>query len=318
MGVITKKQTIIGTFLGIILFVCVFLLFNMNNKQNDSYYQVIFDSMGGSEVAGQNVVVGEQVKQPSVTIREGYLFKGWYLDDKKYDFSTKVKQDLTLRAKWEKVKEQVDEEISDAKEENKEEEKEEENKEVEKEEIVQTPNEEKKPSIDKKDEETNNENIQQPTQSTTIAVASIALNKSNLSLKVGESDTLVVNIQPTNATNKNVAWSSSNNGVATITNGNVMAVGSGTATITATVDGKSTSCVVTVTKNITYSYEMVDIPSSAIGQCYIYIKSSEGIRVNGTININYINGESETVQVTSSGVMKVKSTISSISIINAG
>ena len=106
--------------------------------------------------------------------------------------------------------------------------------------------------------------------------------------------------------------------MATVTNGNVRAVGSGTATITATVDGKNVSCVVTVTKNVTYSYEMVDIPSSAIGQCYIYIKSSEGEKVNGTININYINGESEVVQVSPSGVMKVRSTISSISIIEAG
>ena len=272
--------------------------------------------MGGSEIAGQNVVAGEIVKQPSITTRDGYLFKGWYLDDKKYDFSTKVKQDLTLKAKWEKIKEEVDEEISDVKEEN---------DEVEIEEVVQTPNEEKNPSIDKKEEtgnekkeEASNENTQKPTQPTIIAVTGITLNKSNLSLKVGESDTLVANVQPTNATNKNVTWSSSNDGVATVTNGNVRAVGSGTATITATVDGKNVSCVVTVTKNVTYSYEMVDIPSSAIGQCYIYIKSSEGEKVNGTININYINGESEVVQVSPSGVMKVRSTISSISIIEAG
>lgn len=36
--------------------------------------------------------------------RKGYTFKGWYLGNKKYSFSSKVTKDITITAKWEKVK----------------------------------------------------------------------------------------------------------------------------------------------------------------------------------------------------------------------
>ena len=56
----------------------------------------------------------------------------------------------------------------------------------------------------------------------TIEVSSIKLSKSSLSLKVGKKSTLTVTINPSNATNKNVTWSSSNKSVATVdSNGKV-------------------------------------------------------------------------------------------------
>ncbi len=85
----------------------------------------------------------------------------------------------------------------------------------------------------------------------TILVSEISLNNTTTSL--GEGDTLQLNatIQPGNATNKNVIWSSSNNDVATVDeSGKITAVKEGIATISAvTEDGnKTASCVVTVTK----------------------------------------------------------------------
>ena len=65
---------------------------------------------------------------------------------------------------------------------------------------------------------------------------------------MGETVTLTAAVLPGDATNRNVTWSSSNNAVASVTNGVVTAVGKGTATITVTtVDGgKTATCTVTV------------------------------------------------------------------------
>lgn len=85
-----------------------------------------------------------------------------------------------------------------------------------------------------------------------INVTSIELNKSTLSLKVGEDETLVANILPTDATNKNVTWTSSNSNVATVnSNGKVTAVAEGTALITAFTEdqGLTDTCSVTITED---------------------------------------------------------------------
>ncbi len=80
------------------------------------------------------------------------------------------------------------------------------------------------------------------------SVQSISLNKSATTLTVGASETLTATVAPANATNKAVAWSSSNPAVASVTNGTVKANAPGTATITVTTaDGNKTAgCVVTV------------------------------------------------------------------------
>ena len=80
-----------------------------------------------------------------------------------------------------------------------------------------------------------------------ILVSSVTLNKSELSLYTGESETLTATVTPNDATNPNVTWSSDKPEVATVENGEVTAKAAGTATITATADGKSATCTVTVT-----------------------------------------------------------------------
>ena len=81
-------------------------------------------------------------------------------------------------------------------------------------------------------------------------VTKVELNKTSLTLDVGNSDTLIAAITPDNATDKSVTWESSAPGVATVdTSGKVTAVAPGTATITVTTtDGGFTdTCQVTVT-----------------------------------------------------------------------
>ena len=80
-----------------------------------------------------------------------------------------------------------------------------------------------------------------------IAVTSVELNKTELALNEGASETLVATVKPDDATDKNVSWSTSNANVATVDNGKVTAVTAGSATITAKAGDVSASCVVTVT-----------------------------------------------------------------------
>ena len=79
---------------------------------------------------------------------------------------------------------------------------------------------------------------------------SITLDKSEVTLKAAQTTKLTATVLPETATNKSVAWTSSNEAVAiVVANGTVTAVGVGEAIITATTtDGSnlSASCVVTV------------------------------------------------------------------------
>lgn len=84
-----------------------------------------------------------------------------------------------------------------------------------------------------------------------IAVTSVSLNKTELSLTKGQSETLVATIKPDDATDKTVSWSSSNTGVATVEDGKVTAVGGGEATITAKAGEFEATCHITVTVPVT-------------------------------------------------------------------
>ena len=88
------------------------------------------------------------------------------------------------------------------------------------------------------------------TGTTAVAVTGIALDKSVLPLKVGESKKLVATVMPANATNKQVTWASNNPAVAAVSqDGTVIAKKEGTAQITVkTVNGgKIARCTITVT-----------------------------------------------------------------------
>ncbi|MBR1629698.1 MAG: Ig-like domain-containing protein, partial [Lachnospiraceae bacterium] len=79
-----------------------------------------------------------------------------------------------------------------------------------------------------------------------VDVKSIAIDK-NKSIDVNQSITLNAVISPSNATNKTIIWSSSNDSVATVKNGNVTGISVGEVTIKAKAhNGVSASCKVSV------------------------------------------------------------------------
>lgn len=85
---------------------------------------------------------------------------------------------------------------------------------------------------------------------TVIPVSSVTVSPASITLTAGGANgTITATVQPENATNKNVAWSSGNTGVATVTNGIVTPLAAGTTTITAisaTDSTKFASTLVTV------------------------------------------------------------------------
>ena len=87
-------------------------------------------------------------------------------------------------------------------------------------------------------------------QSATVPVTGVKLNTETLELFTSNTATLTATVEPDNATNKAVTWTSSNPSVATVENGVVTAVAPGTAVITVTTaDGsKQATCSVTVTR----------------------------------------------------------------------
>ncbi len=94
------------------------------------------------------------------------------------------------------------------------------------------------------------------TVSGTIPVSSVTLNRSSISLEKGECYSLSATVCPTNATNDNVNWTSSNNNVATVCDGVITAISKGSATVTATAadgSGYCDCCTVTVTESILVS-----------------------------------------------------------------
>ncbi len=80
-----------------------------------------------------------------------------------------------------------------------------------------------------------------------VPATGVTLGKTTLSLTEGESATLTATVEPENATDKAIVWTSSDNAVATVENGVVTAKSEGTATITAACGSAKAECTVTVT-----------------------------------------------------------------------
>ncbi len=112
-----------------------------------------------------------------------------------------------------------------------------------------------------------------------IAVSSITLNSNNLSMFEGDKTTLKATINPSNSTNKNIKWISSSSKIATVDqNGAVVAVGVGTTTITATIEGKSSSCTVKV------SAKTVAVTAVVLNKINASMYVGDNIQLMGTVS----------------------------------
>ena len=84
---------------------------------------------------------------------------------------------------------------------------------------------------------------------TVIDVTSIRISRTFATLSTGETLELTASVEPENATYKDIAWSSSDTSVATVTDGKVTAVAAGSVVITAAAsNGLTASCRINVVK----------------------------------------------------------------------
>ena len=94
----------------------------------------------------------------------------------------------------------------------------------------------------------NQNNNSNNTQQNTGTVSGVSLNYEKLTMYVGKSATLSAVIEPDNASNKEVSWSSSDTSVATVKDGTISALKAGTTNITVTTKegGYTATCALTV------------------------------------------------------------------------
>ena len=79
------------------------LVAKWNEDETIKRYEVTFDTDGGNKIDKQRVIENEAAKEPKTPTKAGYKFLGWFLNDTKYDFKTKVTTNITLKAKWEEL-----------------------------------------------------------------------------------------------------------------------------------------------------------------------------------------------------------------------
>ncbi len=147
-----------------------------------------------------------------------------------------------------------------------------------------------------------------------IPVSKVTLNTNAIKWPVGRSGSFTATVLPSNATNKAVAWRSSNTKVATVSStGKLTAVAPGTATITCTAQdgsGKYATCKVTVKSNT----EVSNITLSATATS-IYINNHAYIKATTTPAgkaVTYASSNTSVATVSSKGVVTGKSAGSAV------
>jgi uncharacterized protein YjdB len=123
----------------------------------------------------------------------------------------------------------------------------------------------------------------EPADPNTVAVTDVTLNESILTLEIDDTATLIATVNPSNATNKDVTWSSSNNNVATVDGGTVTAIAEGTATITVTTadGGFFDTCDVTVEPADPNNVAVIDV---TLNESILTLEIDDTATLNATIN----------------------------------
>lgn len=112
-----------------------------------------------------------------------------------------------------------------------------------------------------------------------VPVTGISIEPSSLKLPAGDTYSLIPHVQPSDATNQNIKWLSTNESVVTVNaEGKVMAVAAGSAEIRAMLEGKFATCPV----------EVDDVKMTMKKTSYMVILSlSKKINIESDIETNF-------------------------------
>ncbi len=116
-----------------------------------------------------------------------------------------------------------------------------------------------------------------------IPVAGVSITPTSLNLVEGESSDLKVSISPKDADNQAVTWSSSDPGIASVVNGKVMALSSGSASIIV----KSEDGGYTATCSVTVVPLTIDVSSIELSKTEIFLYEKETETISATVLPEY-------------------------------
>ena len=112
-SVIKRKKFWLILGIIIILIAALILFFFLQDKEqphndikqdetlSEEYITISFDTDGGSNIDSIVIKIGDTISKPDTPTKEGYTFKGWYIDEEEFDFSNPITEEITLKAKWE-------------------------------------------------------------------------------------------------------------------------------------------------------------------------------------------------------------------------
>lgn len=92
-----NKNIIVGAIIVLLIITVIvetIMLFNRKTVLTVSY------EVNGEVVKTENVEEGKTATRPTDPTKEGYDFLGWFLGSEKFDFSTAIKENIKLEAKW--------------------------------------------------------------------------------------------------------------------------------------------------------------------------------------------------------------------------
>ena len=135
-----------------------------------------------------------------------------------------------------------------------------------------------------------------------VPVSGVSLDKTSLTLPVGDTQTLTATVSPSNASDKSVAWSSGNTSVATVSStGVVTAKAAGTTTITVTTKdgGKTATCNVTV---------VIPVTGVSLDQTSLTMVAGDNRTLTATVSPSDATDKSVTWSSSNTSVATVSST----------
>lgn len=144
----------------------------------------------------------------------------------------------------------------------------------------------------------------------TVPVSSISLDKPTIEMVEGEKTTLKATITPSDASNKNISWVSSNDNVVSVSGGELSAKMAGMAVITATAGEKSATCNVTVTKKVIH----VESISTNVAHKRLKVGEEYSIKVSvlpenaNNYSISYSSTNANVAAVSNDGIVIGKAT----------
>ncbi len=86
--------------IALIFIIALCIAFFLPKKEAITYYQVSFNSDGGTSISNQKVKKGDIVNIPDNPSKEGYIFVRWEYQNEEFDFNNPINNNIELYAIW--------------------------------------------------------------------------------------------------------------------------------------------------------------------------------------------------------------------------